>query len=344
MGRKVFITSDMAFDEELEWVASQDPLAALAWPWFLTYLDDWGRGVASASRIRRQVFSAFPYTDADVERWLGLYREAGLILLYEDPATGKRYCAIPTEKWFSYQTHIRSEKRERDGSRCPPPPMDQTEDRAPSAPPAGEASGDAQVRADAEGVARDVAQVRAGARSRAQVRASPSPSPTPSPSPPIEGRADAPPIEGSGTVDSTEVRSSGEPSLRSGSPSERAQPAGTPDGPRPGTTDDTPTNQGVIREFVAEYREIPGISPRQSDYGRIGQLYNEFGPLRLSLALSQLRSSLARGEAIADPIAYVAACCRSSARPRDRPRSRSRYEANLEALERAFGGDVVDSS
>src|SRR5690606_19494742 len=87
---------------------------------------------------------------------LQLYQKYGLLKLYE--VDGKQYMAVDQEKWFKYQTHIRKEKREKDGSKYPAP--------------------------------EDCAQVRAGARDSANQRAdrsncipSPSPSPSLSPSP-----------------------------------------------------------------------------------------------------------------------------------------------------------------
>ncbi len=157
MGRKVFITSDMSTDERLIDVAAVDPTAALLWPWLLTAFDDWGRAEASPKRLKASVFPMIDSVSADtIGSALDLYTQAGLIIRYE--VDGKSYMAIPPEKWFKYQTHIRSEKRTRDGSRFPPPPEC------------------AHGLADA----RSCAQMSAGASCCAP---SPSPSPTPTPSP-----------------------------------------------------------------------------------------------------------------------------------------------------------------
>lgn len=155
MSRKVFISSDISIDENLDDVASEDALAALLWPWFLTCFDDWGRSEASPKRLKNKVFPGNDLVTVDViTNALQLYHRHGLIKLYD--ADGKLYMAIDQEKWFKYQTHIRREKREKDGSKYPAP--------------------------------EDCAQMRADARDNAQQRAvaddcAPSPSPSLSPSP-----------------------------------------------------------------------------------------------------------------------------------------------------------------
>lgn len=121
MGRKVFITSDMSVDEKLVEVAEQKPQAALFWPWLLTAFDDWGRAEAAPKRLKAKVFPAITaVTSEDIAEALQLFTNAGLIIMYE--VGGKPYMAIPPEKWFKYQTHIRREKRGNDRSRHPAPP------------------------------------------------------------------------------------------------------------------------------------------------------------------------------------------------------------------------------
>jgi len=158
MGRKIFVTSDMSVDEHVIEVAEKDPQAALLWPWILTAFDDWGRSNADARRLKASVFPSIEtVTPEAIESALRLYAEARLIILYEHG--GKPYMAIPPEKWFKYQTHIRREKRTQDRSHCP-------------APPQQDEAGSAQVREDA----RNSAQEREDART-----CTPSPSPSPSP-------------------------------------------------------------------------------------------------------------------------------------------------------------------
>ena len=155
MSRKVFISSDISIDENLDDVASENALAALLWPWFLTCFDDWGRSEASPKRLKNKVFPGNELVTPEViATALQLYQKYGLLKLYE--VDGKQYMAVDQEKWFKYQTHIRKEKREKDGSKYPAP--------------------------------EDCAQVRAGARDSAEPRADrgnciPSPSPSPSLSP-----------------------------------------------------------------------------------------------------------------------------------------------------------------
>lgn len=159
MARKVYITSDMSVDEKLNAIAEDDPQAALLWPWLLTVFDDWGRAEANSRRLKAQVFPLNNMVTSDaIEAALTLYAQGGLILIYE--VSGKRYMAIPQEKWFKYQTHIRGEKRSIDKSRIPAPPC---EDEA------------------------SCAQVTENARKCAQLHTVadnciPSPSPSPSPS------------------------------------------------------------------------------------------------------------------------------------------------------------------
>jgi len=180
MARKVFISSDISFDENLDRVAQENPTAALMWPWLLTYFDDWGRASASPSRIRRQVFSAFAFSDDEIRAALQLYAQVGLLLLYQGP-DGRDYIAIPKDKWFAYQTHIRAEKRDRDRSKYPAPPTSAM---------AGPTS-----RAGSREDARDDAHLRVPERDDAQLRASPSPSPSPAPSPsPSPSPSEDPPL------------------------------------------------------------------------------------------------------------------------------------------------------
>lgn len=132
MGRKVFVTSDMSVDERLVEVAEENPQAALIWPWLLTAFDDWGRAEAMPKRLKARVFPMIASVTADdIQAAIGLFAEKGLIALYE--IDGKQYIAIEPEKWFKYQTHIKREKRARDGSRYPaPPPEAIATSRAPA--------------------------------------------------------------------------------------------------------------------------------------------------------------------------------------------------------------------
>jgi DnaD/phage-associated family protein len=153
----------MSADETLDEIAEIEPLSAMMWPWFLTYFDDWGRAKASPREIKNSVFQANPLVTIDlIKKTLQLYNPK-LIRLYE--VDGKWYMCIPSEKWFKFQTHIRSSKRETDASKIPAPP-DVTPDNDNSA----------QMRE----VARGIAEVAASAR---DCTPSPSPSPSLSPSP-----------------------------------------------------------------------------------------------------------------------------------------------------------------
>jgi hypothetical protein len=157
MSRKVYVSSDMGQDERLAAVAETDSTAALLWPWILTGFDDWGRCEFSPRRIKFALFPNNPGVDArTIESAIELYAEAGLVTIYS--VNDHTYVAVPEEKWWKYQTHIRHSKREKDASRLPAPPADS----------------DAHVRDSA----RDDAEPRDNARDCI-------PSPSPSPSPPI---------------------------------------------------------------------------------------------------------------------------------------------------------------
>jgi DnaD/phage-associated family protein len=161
MARKAFVSSDMAHDERLFDVALEDPQAALLWPWIVTYLDDWGRGLASPKRIKSQLFPNIGSVTVDlIATALKLYASAGLIELYGDGE--HEYMAIPAEKWFKWQTHIRRDKREKDNSKYPPCPSDCAQsagsDNEVRADDCDQRAGDSKQREDA----RDCAQVREG--------------------------------------------------------------------------------------------------------------------------------------------------------------------------------------
>ena len=172
-GRKIFVSSDMSTDDRLLVVAEHSETAVLLWPWVLTALDDWGRAEANARTLKARLFPGLPgITAADVDEALRLYADAGLLTLYV--GGGKRYMAVEPEKWWKWQTHIRTEKRTRDESTCPPPPAAQGTAGA----------GQPEERRSEEGAS---ARAREDARSDAQVRedariCTPSPSPSPSPS------------------------------------------------------------------------------------------------------------------------------------------------------------------
>jgi len=167
MARKRFVTSDISIDEKIADIAAENPVAALMWPWFITGFDDWGRMEAVPVKIKLSIFPAFPYTAKDIKEAIDLYDKYGIVHKYE--VDGKEYIAIEPEKYYKYQTYIRGEKREKDGSNCPPPPN----------PPWGNAkdSAEEQTEHDRRADARTCTQVSADERN-----CIPSPSPSPSPS------------------------------------------------------------------------------------------------------------------------------------------------------------------
>jgi DnaD/phage-associated family protein len=180
MARKIFVSSDMSADEDLDVVAEESPMAALVWPWILTFFDDWGRAAASSKRIKNSVFPSDALseliTTEFIDESLILYHKHGLITLYEDG--GKRFMFIDPDTWFKWQTHIRKEKRDNDNSKHPAP----TDNNS------------AQVREDARECAQNgdnltnpAPLTEQGSRDSAKTRANltnctPSPSLSPSPS------------------------------------------------------------------------------------------------------------------------------------------------------------------
>lgn len=174
MARKVFITSDISSDEELSEVAEVDQVAALMWPWLLTFFDDWGRAKASPREIKNSVFQANDLITMEIiKKALQLYQPK-LIRLYE--ADGKWYMCVDPAKWFKYQTHIRKEKRDNDSSKHPAPPDND------NAQPRAHAREDAYMREDLTNRADTAVE---GSRDLAQTRANlthciPSPSLSPS--------------------------------------------------------------------------------------------------------------------------------------------------------------------
>ena len=114
MARKRFITSDMSIDEKIADIAVENPVAALMWPWFITGFDDWGRMEAVPVKIKLSIFPAFPYTPKDIKEAIDLYDKYGIVHKYE--VDGKVYIAVEPEKYYKYQTYIRGNKREIDGS------------------------------------------------------------------------------------------------------------------------------------------------------------------------------------------------------------------------------------
>jgi hypothetical protein len=167
MARKRFVTSDMSIDEKIAEIAADNPTAALMWPWFITGFDDWGRMEAVPVKIKLSIFPAFPYTPKDIQEAINLYNNHGIVHKYE--VDGKEYIAVEPEKYYKYQTYIRGNKREVDGSNYPAPPN----------PPWGSTGNSEESLATniQHTVARTYVHVSADERN-----CIPSPSPSPSPS------------------------------------------------------------------------------------------------------------------------------------------------------------------
>ncbi len=99
MARKVYLSSDIATDEQLWEIAEDERLVALLWPWFLPLFDDWGRAKASPTGIKGRAFPGNPLVSvALIEQALHCFAAPGigLITLYE--VGGKPYMAIRLRK------------------------------------------------------------------------------------------------------------------------------------------------------------------------------------------------------------------------------------------------------
>ena len=119
MGRKRFVTSDISIDKAVAWLASEDPMAALMWPWFITGFDDWGRMVGDPVEVKLSIFQAFPYTAEDINRVIKLLAKHKLVHYYQ--IDGKEYLAVDPDNWYKYQTYIKKERKEKQSSRIPEP-------------------------------------------------------------------------------------------------------------------------------------------------------------------------------------------------------------------------------
>lgn len=171
MSRKLYITDDMGLDEALGDIEAENPAAAMLWPWLIPYFDDWGRADASARRIKGKIFPLFASITIElIEEALSLFACHGLITIYTD-AEDRRLMAVPSEKWFRYQSHIHASKRTEDKSRYPAPSIDSR--CAPS-----DASQSPAIFREESQLSRDSAQSRETPRDIAENRASPSPSPS----------------------------------------------------------------------------------------------------------------------------------------------------------------------
>ncbi|BDI33439.1 hypothetical protein CCAX7_54900 [Capsulimonas corticalis] len=178
MARKIFITNDMSEDDSLTEIIETEecPMAALFWPWFLTFFDDWGRAPASAARVKARIVPMNPLVGIpEIASFIEIYARQGLIGLYE--VDNKKYMAIHPDKWFSFQTHIRTAKRMCDQSKFPANPA------WPALPSAKGVSG-AQNSEDDD----DSAQVRAFARDDAHLPSNDNPRGRCSPSPSLSNQ------------------------------------------------------------------------------------------------------------------------------------------------------------
>lgn len=110
MSRKRFITSEMSTDERLAEVATEEPIAALIWPWILLELDDWGRAEFKPMKMKLSLFPACQLVSADcLATSVDCLVKYGLLAKYE--VDGKTYIAVHPKKWVKFQTYLVGTKR-----------------------------------------------------------------------------------------------------------------------------------------------------------------------------------------------------------------------------------------
>ena len=110
MSRKRFITSEMSTDERLAEVATEEPIAALIWPWILLELDDWGRAEFKPMKMKLSLFPACQLVSADcLATSVDCLVKYGLLAKYE--VDGKTYIAVHPKKWIKFQTYLVGTKR-----------------------------------------------------------------------------------------------------------------------------------------------------------------------------------------------------------------------------------------
>ena len=129
MARKMFFSSAAFTDDRLMDAADLIGDKALIWPWLIPYLDDWGRGSGNPRVVKATCFPSLPVSTESIADALGAFVKVGLLQAYDD-ARGRPVIAVDEDAWWSYQTHVHKDKRDRDGSRFPAPPSGTPRDSA----------------------------------------------------------------------------------------------------------------------------------------------------------------------------------------------------------------------
>lgn len=120
--KKVFISNEMGVDDRLLEVYDRSPEASLFFPWLIAACDDWGRLSGNARVVKAQTVPVFDaFTPEIIENFLAIYEATGLIYRYL--SEGRPFLCLRPKAWWRYQNHIPREKRLRDLSKIPPPPV-----------------------------------------------------------------------------------------------------------------------------------------------------------------------------------------------------------------------------
>jgi len=120
--KKVFISNEMGVDDRLLEVYDRSPEASLFFPWLIAACDDWGRLSGNARVVKAQTVPVFDaFTPEIIENFLAIYEATGLIYRYL--SEGRPFLCLRPKAWWRYQNHIPREKRMRDLSKIPPPPV-----------------------------------------------------------------------------------------------------------------------------------------------------------------------------------------------------------------------------
>lgn len=101
------------------------------------------------------------------------------------------------------------------------------------------------------------------------------------------------------------------------------------------------TNRDIIGGLGDEYRSIDGVKPAKHDYAALGQLYTECGAQAVLEGIHALAAALARGDAVGNPMGFVASVARARDKPRPttvpRQRGRPSVRETWDTIDQALG-------
>lgn len=330
MSRRRYISTDISIDRAIGKLVEQyGSDAALLYTWMIPHADDEGKLTGDPYEILSLVWSSLrSKTEDDVLRCLGQLSEFDLIIWDEEA----KLVYFPVKSFYKYQSYIKPQNRRN----VDPEPV-----QLFAAKSAENAGNNISAAKSAENSGENIFPATS-AENAASFSFPPSFSPSV-----LEVSGSAP----SGSDPSTSPPASGDAT---------AAMDGTPsDGPVPNGqrgTIDNPTNQGVIRELVAEYRKvIPVDLAKQSDWSYMGSVYNQCGTDAVITGIAALRIAFTDGKAVTNPLAYVGTVAHKSADglrpqaaqgnghgPRDRP-GQTTYDKNMALIQRLHAeAEVLD--